>query len=274
MKKRKNIRDTFKINDKVDDMYKDQFNITNLEGGTSFSVDYQYYYEGGLVNKTLNSNGITTEYVGVLKPSMMYVEALSVSGFGYSYDLSTLNAAYPASHLGELTPNNNISLFTMGDGIFANIPVFKDIILNVDGSEYYLKYGIGNTFGYNLTNFGFGLQTLTDLEKNYNISYSYVDIISGSTVDFEIIHLINIVSDDNVFYHITSEETAKIALDLFRDGYYGISDLYNTNGEQIPKIGDNILNHGIIRTEWLIYNLSNPQIIHIVDGYVVDIIEY
>jgi hypothetical protein len=272
MKKRKNIRDTFKINDKVDDMYKDQFNITNLEGGTSFSVDYQYYYEGGLVNKTLNSNGITTEYVGVLKPSMMYVEALSVSGFGYSYDLSTLNAAYPASHLGELTPNNNISLFTMGDGIFANIPVFKDIILNVDGSEYYLKYGIDNTFGYNLTNFGFGLQTLTDLEKNYNISYSYVDIISGSTVDFEIIRLINIVSDDNVYYHITSEETAKIALDLVRDGYYGISDLYNTNGEQIPKIGDNILNHGIIRTEWLIYNLS--QIIHIVDGYVVDIIEY
>jgi len=53
MKERKNIRDTFKINDKVDDMYKDQFNITNLEGGTSFSVDYQYYYEGGLVNKTM-----------------------------------------------------------------------------------------------------------------------------------------------------------------------------------------------------------------------------
>jgi len=205
---------------------------------------------------------------------MLYVDSLYNSGFGYSYDLSTLNVDFPAISFGELTPTNNITITYIKYGIYANIPVFKDIILNVDGSEYYLKYGIGNEFGYNLTNFGFGLQTLTDLEKNYNISYSYVDIISGSTVDFEIIRLINTVSDGNVFYHITSEETAIIALDLIRDGYYGLSDLYNTNGEQIPKIGDNILNRGIIRTEWLIYTLSNPQIIHIVDGYVVDIIEF
>lgn len=281
MKERKNIRDTFKINNKVDDMYKDQFIITNLEGGSSFSVDYQYY-DGGLVNKTLNSNGITPEYVGVLKPSMMYVEALSVSGFGYSYDLSTLNAAYPASHLGELTPNNNISLFHIGEGIFANIPVIKDVILNVDDSEYYLKYGVNLFPGFNLTHVLIRVETFNDLEKYYNISYSYsdFDIVTGSTVGYNNIRMVNSVSVDNVKYYITSEETAKNALDLIRDGFgtYLRYWLYNTNGGTTPEIGDNILTNGVFRTYWGLIDVTEPigqaKIIHVVDGYVVDVINY
>lgn len=279
MKERKNIRDTFKINNKVDDMYKDQFIITNLEGGSSFSVDYQYY-DGGLVNKTLNSNGITPEYVGVLKPSMMYVEALSVSGFGYSYDLSTLNAAYPASHLGELTPNNNISLFHIGEGIFANIPVIKDVILNVDDSEYYLKYGVNLFPGFNLTHVLIRVETFNDLEKYYNISYSYsdFDIVTGSTVGYNNISMVNSVSVDNVKYYITSEETAKNALDLIRDGFGTYHTIYNTNGGTTPEIGDNILTYGVFRTYWGLIDVTEPigqaKIIHVVDGYVVDVINY
>jgi hypothetical protein len=285
MKERKNIRDTFKINNKVDDMYKDQFIITNLEGGSSFSVDYQYY-DGGLVNKTLNSNGITPEYVGVLKPSIMYVEAVSVSGFGYSYDLSTLNAAYPASHLGELTPNNNISLFNMGGGILANIPVIKDVILNVDDSEYYLKYGVNLFPGFNLTHSfnpyfeNITVETFRDLEKYYNISYSYsdFDIVTGSTVGYNNIFIANSVNDDNVKYYITSEETAKNALDLIRDGFDTYDNIYNTNGGTTPEIGDNILTFGVFRTYWGLIDATKPigqaKIIHVVDGYVVDVINY
>lgn len=163
MKTRKNVRDTFKINDKLSDIKKEQFSIISLEKNeddiNDIKVNYKYFDE------TLKTNSISFKnkwlYEGVLT-SGHHTELVSVAShefqfdiFGYSKDVELVNPLLSNESIGDINPAFDVSICTEPIEIEINktgykFVVFglietKDIIVSVNDIEYTLN--IEENFG-------------------------------------------------------------------------------------------------------------------------------
>lgn len=184
MKTRKNVRDTFKINDKLSDIKKEQFSIISLEKNeddiNDINVNYKYFDE------TLKTNSISFKnkwlYEGVLT-SGYHTELVSVANFelpfeifGYSKDIKLVNPLLSNKSIGDINPAFDVSICTEPSETGYKFVVFglietKDIIVSVNDIEYTLN--IEDNFG-NFSNVILLDDNIFEEGVDYEIKIKYI----------------------------------------------------------------------------------------------------
>lgn len=180
MKTRKNVRDTFKINDKLSDIKKEQFSIISLEKNeddiNDIKVNYKYFDE------TLKTNSISFKnkwlYEGVLT-SGYHTEllfGLPFEIFGYSKDVKLVNPLLSNESIGDINPAFDVSICTEPSETGYKFVVFglietKDIIVSVNDIEYTLN--IEENFG-KFSNFILLDDNIFEEGVDYEIKIKYI----------------------------------------------------------------------------------------------------
>ena len=154
MKTRKNVRDSFKNNDKIADLSKDEFSIISIEKNeedrNDINVNYQYF-----------DDSLKTELISLKKEKWLY-EGIMTSGyhtellfgsiqfeiFGYSDDVKLVNPLLSNVSIGDINPTFNVSICTEPGETGYKFVVFglieddnlQNIIVSVNDIEYVLNY--------------------------------------------------------------------------------------------------------------------------------------
>lgn len=154
MKNRKNIRDLFKFNDVVSDIYNNNFNIKNLvtnsENLNDLFLNYQIE-EVNLLNKVINFSD--WYYNGFLTCGVLELDT-NLTLKGYIKSLKTINNRLPPIEIGSITPIpifdiaigtlpaisdlNNINFLTLY-GVPSNYLEDKNILLQINNNDYILS---------------------------------------------------------------------------------------------------------------------------------------
>lgn len=296
MKNRKNIRDLFKFNDLISDLYNDRFDIKNLETNSENSNDIFLNYqveEPNLINKIINFSD--WYYIGFMTCGILDFDT-NITLQGYTNNLQTVYNMLPSINIGSITPTplfdiaigtlptisnlNNVNLLTLY-GVPNEYIENKNILLQINNNDYILSPTKDwfNNDSYSTIIF----ENILEENNIYNIKFKFINYIPPLTS--EILHRLDVIlcindiyttSKENIISGITNyinnliDNPDENDIDIHQD--YCTNDILSINTEIYYQYLDNYYN---IPDRWIIlrsdvYNLVYKSY-HIVNSIITEI---